>query len=133
MRRLTGRNRTLVLIALLITMVVPRCLMAAEMTGLSGMDGKMAHKPLCHTTASLESIQVGHITCALQCEQSLLSSLTVEKSKNASDSGHAVIVSTLPAFALVTPLSPRQGWPPDNQVFLSNQQSLYLDTGRLRL
>lgn len=132
MRGFTGRYRTLVLATLLITMVVPRCLMAAEMPWLSG-EVKTADQPPCHTSASLESIQAGNITCALQCEQSLLTSLTAEKSVTAPDIGHAIIISTWPAFVLVTPLSPHQGWPPDNQIFLSNYQSLYLDTGRLRL
>lgn len=132
MRGFTGRYRTFVLATLLITMIVPRCLMAAEMPWLSGVV-KTAHQPPCHTSASLESIQIGNITCALQCEQSLLTSLTAEKSVNTPDVGHAVIVSTLPAFVLATPVSPHQAWPPDNQIFLSNYQSLYLETGRLRL
>lgn len=134
MSAITGRYRTFLLVVLLITTLVPRCLMAAEMVWMSPVSMASVHRMPCHSALSADKVMAGHITCALQCEQSLLSAKATDlQHPLATGVVPVAIVTTWPALTLLTPAVPHQGWPPDKPHFLPDSQRIYFETGRLRL
>lgn len=117
-------------VILLVALLVPRCLMAAEIVAPKAA----VSPPPCHgNLAPAKPRALAQLTCAQQCEQSLVSSPLVKASDvqiqppAALASTHSLLVLSLSSTVL------HQGWPPDNQLWLPRTPNLYLDTGRLRL
>lgn len=119
---------------LLVALAAPRCLLASDMTG---MERSVTLQPPCHGMAQQEitSEAFSVVTCAQQCEQVTLSSLSLKESdlKQWDQSPVATFSTQISVISLLTSATLHQGWPPDNQFLLSSTPNLYLDTGRLRL
>jgi len=126
--------RTWTAAILLVALVVPRCLMASDM---AGMEKEVTQQPPCHGMQEQEIISEAFsvVTCAQQCEQLAVSSLSVKESDhNLLDHSPVAIVSTKTSdISSLISTTLHQGWPPDNQFLLSSTPNLYLDTARLRL
>lgn len=123
-------NHTWTTVILLMTLIVPRCVMAMDMAARQAVE----HAMPCHGQANIDAQQI-QINCAQQCEQSLASSTSVKESdpRFSSHSLVAIASTHIPVFSSLTSTTLHQGWPPDNQFLLSSTPDLYLHTGRLRL
>lgn len=116
---------------LLMALVVPRCLMASNMTVMEDQQAP------CHGMQEDAGVAqaVSLVTCAQQCEQSVVNSLLVKKPdlKQLDYSPVAIVSAKISTLLASISTALHQGWPPDNQFLLSSTSNLYLDTGRLRL
>ncbi len=128
-------RRTCITAILLVALVVPRCLMAADMA--SSMANAPASKLPCHGVqeASESPNPDALVTCAQQCELSLVGSLSVKDADIQLEAPALVasINARFPDLLLSHSTMWHQSWPPNHQLLLPSTAELYLDTARLRL
>jgi len=136
MKSRSCRYRTWTAAILLMVLVVPRCLMASDMTGIQ-KEKEIAQQAPCHGMQEEAGVAqiVSPVTCAQQCEQSAVNTFLVKESdfKQPDYQPLAVVDPQSAFFSLSISTAFHQGWPLDSQFLYSSTPHLYLETGRLRL